>query len=361
VNVLFSSGQPYLPQVSGGAQTSTHEIMLELMKLGHKVSMLSGLTGDGWLGRRDRLLLKLKLGKAIRDDSLAYPVYRGWFPAPAVSEVAAKVRPDVAVIPTSKGVPLGLAFQALGIPVVIYLRDVEFHELGGSLEELPGAVYLANSQFTADSYAKAFGITATVVPPLFQRQFYVTPTTRKHVTFINPHRHKGAELALDLAELCPDIPFCFVSGWILPEGDAEWLAERLTRLPNVTMKPRTSTIRDVYADTKILLAPSRWEEAWGRVVSEAHFSGIPTLATAVGGLPESVGPGGVLMDKDAPAQAWADVLNALWRDDAKYEALSSAALAYADRPQLDPKQQIASLLGVLRQAVKAHAAPPATA
>jgi glycosyltransferase involved in cell wall biosynthesis len=355
VNILFSSAQPYLPQVSGGAQTSTHEIMIELMKLDHQVSMLSGLLGSGWLGLRDRIQLKLTGAKAVRDDLLAYPVYRGWVAAPAAPGVVDKVRPDVAVIPTSKGVPLGRAFQKLGVPVVVYLRDVEFHELDGSLEELPGAVYVANSQFTADRYHSAFGVTAQVIPPLFQRDFYVTPTTGDYVTFINPHRHKGAELALDLAALCPDIPFCFVSGWVLPEGDAQWLAGRLAHLPNVVLKPRTSTIRDVYARTRILLAPSRWEEGWGRVVSEAHFSGIPALASAVGGLPESVGPGGVLIDRDAPVQVWADALNDLWRNAATYDALSQAALAFAGRPQLDPKQQIASLLGVLQQAVDSHA------
>ena len=36
-------------------------------------------------------------------------------------------------------------------------------------------------------------------------------------------------------------------------------------------------MRSVYAKCRILLAPSVWEEAYGRVVTEAQISGIPVV------------------------------------------------------------------------------------
>ncbi len=57
---------------------------------------------------------------------------------------------------------------------------------------------------------------------------------------------------------------------------------------------RTMDTRSVYAATRVLLVPSQWKaETWGRVASEAQFSGIPVLASDVGGSPEAVAPGGV--------------------------------------------------------------------
>jgi len=48
-------------------------------------------------------------------------------------------------------------------------------------------------------------------------------------------------------------------------------------------------MRAAYGRSRLLLAPSRWVESWGRVASEAQISGLPVIATKSGGLPEAVG------------------------------------------------------------------------
>jgi len=103
----------------------------------------------------------------------------------------------------------------------------------------------------------------------------------------------------------------------------------------------------IYASTRVLLVPSQWEaETWGRVVSEAQFSGIPVLASDRGALPETVGEGGAIIKYDAPACTWATELRRMWFDDLHYQQLRQAALAHSRRPELDFKQQIDAFLAV---------------
>jgi glycosyltransferase involved in cell wall biosynthesis len=102
-----------------------------------------------------------------------------------------------------------------------------------------------------------------------------------------------------------------------------------------------------------LLVPSQWEdETWGRVVTEAQFSGIPVVTSDRGGLPESVGPGGIVLPYDAPATAWAEVLTALWSDEARYAPLSQAALDHAARAEIDLEHQVSQLMDTLNRIVE---------
>lgn len=107
---------------------------------------------------------------------------------------------------------------------------------------------------------------------------------------------------------------------------------------------------EVFGRTKILLAPSQWEEAWGRVASEAHCSGIPVVGSNRGGLPEAIGPGGMILLHDAPAEEWAAAIRLLWSNPAAYETYSRAATTYAGRKQLDSTTQFNSFMEVLRSA-----------
>ncbi|TIW59462.1 MAG: glycosyltransferase, partial [Mesorhizobium sp.] len=113
---------------------------------------------------------------------------------------------------------------------------------------------------------------------------------------------------------------------------------------------RTSDMKTVYGRTKILLAPSKWEEAWGRVASEAHCSGIPVVGSRRGGLPEAIGAGGVVLDYDAPLADWVATVRRLWSDKAEYDRLSAAAQLFSERPQMNPDKQFATFLDVLNNA-----------
>jgi len=352
MKIVFASAHPYPPQIAGGSQSNTHEMAMELIGRGHEVVVLAGLTKDGWIGKRGRLLMRLRGNSVARDKGQGYPVYRAWFAWQAVAEVVRREKPDVAVAQSGSILRLALAFRQAGVPAAIYLHNVEFDDHGEPMEGFRDAVFLANSRFTADRYRAAYGIHSTVINPLFQSERYLVDSSRQSVLFINPHPLKGVDTALALAAACPDIPFDFVESWTLPDDQRFALQRRARELGNVALHPRTSDMRRFYGRAKLVLAPSRWEETWGRVASEAHYSGIPVLGSRQGGLVEAVGPGGMLLAADAPLADWIEALRSIWDDTALYRSLSAAALDYSHRPALDRRLQVDDIEAALHRAMR---------
>lgn len=350
MKVLFAGGNGYTPEFSGGVQSSTHHLVEQLKAHGHEASVLAALFGDGMFGFKARAKMKLTRQRAVIDTVPGYPVVRAWFPWEAARFAVQKLKPDVAVVQCHKSVPIGKALEAEGVPLVVYLRNVEFHELGGDLGELGSARYIANSEFTARTYHQRFGITSTVIPPTINPAHYATSTTGDFVTLINPYDEKGFELAVRIAGRCPDIPFLFVESWKLSDEHRASIENTIAPLGNVRLESRTNDMKTVYGRTRILLAPSKWEEAWGRVASEAHCSGIPVVGSRRGGLPEAIGSGGVVLDYDAPLDVWVGAVRCLWDDQREHHRLSEAARAFSQRPQLDPDAQFASFMTVLEAA-----------
>jgi len=357
MRILFATSHPHIPQIAGGAQSTTHELVLELRSRGHIVGVHSGLIGRGWLGLRNRAIMKATGRRAVEDRSLGYPVFRSWFAWQAAAEVNHRFRPQVVVLQSGNPIRMAKAFQEAGTAVVPYFHNVEFaDDLGGDPRHLAVRHCIANSQFTAAAYKKTYGFDPVVIYPLIKAEDYRTDPVGGSVLFINPHPDKGVALAIALARRCPEIPFTFVEAWTLEADLREEVKQALQPLRNVTLLPRTRDMRSVYRKARILLAPSQYQETFGRVAAEAHVSGIPVLASRRGGLPEAVGPGGVILGIDEPVDAWVAALKRLWTDEAHFGELSEAARAYADRPELNRDHQLASLLDVLQAATSGPAA-----
>jgi glycosyltransferase involved in cell wall biosynthesis len=301
--------------------------------------VLAALSPTDVLGRKSRLMMRINkrlLGCEVFGDSVSdYAVWRTRSPWDAVNYVAGKERPDVIVVIVADD-PVRAASAALRtqIPILMRLQDVEFHRHSGHLADLSNVSCIANSHFTADKYRSGFGANPGVIYPFISADRYRSKTTRENVTFINPHPYKGLDIALGIARLCPKIPFTFVESWRLSDERRRQLVQKCAALPNVTLLPPQRDMRVVYGKCKILLAPSVWEEAYGRVASEAQISGIPVVASSRGGLPEAVGPGGILLDPQQPIADWAAAVRELWLDDRRYAELSAAALAHAERREM---------------------------
>jgi glycosyltransferase involved in cell wall biosynthesis len=350
VTLLFASGTPHLPQLVGGLEVNTHHLALEMKKRGLPVAVLSKLSVRDLFGASKFVANKIRRRDVSVDRGLGYPVYRSFRPWRDVRGLAA---PRIVVVQNGNMVEIGRTFREKGVPSVAYLHGFEFdtgpRAWQGSGQDLPFSAYIANSSFTAARFERRFGIRPSIIPPVFISDLYRTTGQGTHVTFVNPIPAKGLTLALEVARLCPDIPFLFARSWPLSAREEAELKRSLKALPNVSLIQRSSNMSEIYARTRILMAPSQWEETWGRVVSEAQISGIPVLATTAGALPESVGPGGILLERDASPSAWASELRNLWSDRIFYEAKRSAALAYAARPDLDIDRQISQLISILER------------
>lgn len=348
MRILFVTGRSYLPQSLGGVQSSTDATIKALMELGHECAVACSLWGGAWFGLRQRVLLKLSTQPYVKDTSLGYQVYRSWDPTSAIFRVSSDFRPDVAVVQHLDTVPFAKALAKTNVPVVVYLRNLEFEELGGDPRELGHDVrFIANSQFTAKTYEEKFGIKSVVLPPLIDSRLYRTTNTGRSVTMINPAYEKGIELVLQIAEICDDIPFILVEGWGLTDQIRYSVEKVACRTNNISLLPRTNDMRSIYSKTRILLAPSQWEEAWGRVASEAHVSAIPVIGSNRGGLPEAIGPGGLVVPFDAPARDWAEALRSVWDDEPTWVKLSVAAAEYSQREELQLRGHVDKLLMAL--------------
>jgi glycosyltransferase involved in cell wall biosynthesis len=351
IGILLASGTPHLPQETGGLQVNTHELALELNACRISTAVLAKLSIKDVYGARGFLSAGLRRDGVVVDTILGYRVFRSRNPWGGLRGMRS---PAVVIVQNGAMVEMATSFENRGVPAVAYFHGLDFERTTRpwpSGTDLPFRAYVANSGFTAKRAERRLGVKPIIVPPVFRPERYQVVSSRRFVTFVNPVPEKGIREAIAIASICPDIPFLFVKAWQLPSKAVSRLERAVERLPNVELVERTSDMRTVYAKTKILLVPSQWEETWGRVATEAHYSGIPVLASRVGGLPESVGPGGILVDPAAPAGIWAKELKRMWSNDQLYQRLASAAFDYSKRSQITVGRQIDALLSVLEGVV----------
>ena len=192
---------------------------------------------------------------------------------------------------------------------------------------------ISNSRFLQALLRNRAAITSHVVAPFIAADAPASPSSslpygniRDAITFVGLDAWKGAEIAIRIAKALPDRQFLFLDG---PRA-SDALKAAARGLANVTCIGWTDDMRNVFERTRILLMPSVWEEPFGRLPVEAGAYGIPTLASARGGLPESVGDGGALIDPIDDIAQWVRQITAL--DSVHHDAaLSAAARRHAAR------------------------------
>jgi glycosyltransferase involved in cell wall biosynthesis len=332
MRILFVTTNKHLPELRGGMEMNTHQLSLALLERGEAVGVLCGLAGIGTTGLKARLRRKLLRDPCPMDKGLGYPTWRSYDSIPHVGRVAAAFKADILVVQGAADfVPLVTACLDLGRPVVCYLHTQDRLVLPKEILEHPNISFIANSNFQRSMHSekKFLGVISPLVPP----NDYMTATNRSFAVFVNPVDYKGLSIVQALARARPDVKFLFVATHRrFVRGGPRHPARDRPR--NVKMVGPVRDMRRVYRCTKLVLAPSQWLETWGRIATEAHFSGIPVLASDSGGLPEAVGPGGVCLPRDAPFPVWLEAFSAIWDDPVRYEELCGAALRYSRRREI---------------------------
>lgn len=219
-----------------------------------------------------------------------------------------------------------------------FVHDAEFDaaELRAIVDM--GCALVASSHFLAGKAYAATGLRPRVVHPPMELYFDTRGDAGGFVTLINAHKVKGLDTFLEVARRLPQVKFLLQESWKLKDDALAALQTRLAELPNVTFRHRVSDMRDVYRATRLLLAPSVWEEGFGMVAVEAQSCGIPVIASARGGLPESVGDGGLLIKDYRNVDAWVAAVQSVLDSQARYADLSGRALAHAHSADFSPPE-----------------------
>ncbi|NJO33820.1 MAG: glycosyltransferase family 4 protein, partial [Rhodospirillales bacterium] len=207
------------------------------------------------------------------------------------------------------------------VPTILRVVGPDTDEGMPPLEET--TIILANSPATAQLCETRYGRKTPYVLELVNHDDYTCEREPPgSVTFVNPRLKKGLELVTEVARRLLHIPFLIVHGWSRSEYvPAEARAiEFLSELPNVRQYSKMSEMRDVYAQTRMLLVPSKWPESWARVIGEAQSSGIPVLVSDRGSSPLQVGQGGVVLPY-GNIELWCKTIERLWRDQSAYSEL----------------------------------------
>ncbi len=210
------------------------------------------------------------------------------------------------------------------------------------------------SQFLTDVYRDKVGLTSTPLEPPIDWSTVVAPTeSRAFVTFVNPSPHKGLFLFARLADMLgsrrPDIPVLVVQSGHSGGSLTAIPGVDFSKYPQIMAAPPVPTPADYFALTKLLVAPSVWEEPFGRVAAEAMINAIPPLVSNRGSLPHvlqgdfsSGGGGRVLpvpewltanptrLPTSDEIEPWFDAVCSLWDDGALYEAMSARAREIAE-------------------------------
>ena len=113
----------------------------------------------------------------------------------------------------------------------------------------------------------------------------------RYVTLVSASPAKGLCVLLALARRLPHVPFAAVAtGWLKQACRARIEATDAvgTRLyPNITVLAAEDDVDAIFAKTKVLLAPSLWQECCPLIVMEALLRGVPCVSSDVFGLPEA--------------------------------------------------------------------------
>ena len=281
------------------------------------------------LGRvpgRSNVCLISRHGSAITVGASASDVL------PLCRHAISQYRPDVVMTWLGAAQDIIRMAEEHHVPAVLRLFDP------GNPQAYPRSVgakatVIANAPVTAQAATRYYGRPAPfIVEPVDHRCYELAERTGDRVTFVNPTWPKGVALVCEIAKRLPHVPFLVVRGWswVARAHELAVCRETLASLPNVQVVGPLADMREAYRRTKLVLMPSRWLEAWGRVVCEAQASGIPAIASSRGSLPLNVGDGGIILDYGDP-QLWAQVIDQLYHDPQLYEQLSDKARRNIER------------------------------
>jgi hypothetical protein len=345
----------------GGAAKVCRELIQGLAQRGHSCAVVStedrhDMAFKGFQPGNAPGVAELELDglKIFASDSPK----EQWRP---MAECLRTFNPDWTVICENGVLLLAIAQEYDPSRIVLVVQSTITHlptESSGAIEDhvrsllknTRGIVTVSN--YMRDYIKRWSGLDSTV---LYLPSYGSAPYTHFHnfdsgyVLMVNPCDYKGISIFLPLARSLPHVKFAAIPFWGTTAEDRA----ALMQLPNMTLLNPERNLDDIFKQTKVLVVPSVWGEAFPQVVGDAMLRGIPVLASNAGGLPETkLGVDYVLpvnmierYELDSKGQVrpvvpeqdvsgWVKALNDVITDRALYERLSlasrEAALSFVD-------------------------------
>jgi glycosyltransferase involved in cell wall biosynthesis len=166
-----------------------------------------------------------------------------------------------------------------------------------------------------------------IYPIVNYREYLLQDSTRNpiYVTLSNVNENKGGHILIQLAKALPDMEFLGIIG-----GYNNQIVQN--DIPNLRYMTHTNKIKEVYAQTWVLIMPSK-DETWGRTAVEAMSSGIPIVVSPTPGLQECCADAALYCQRD-DLEGWVRILRRLKEDREFYNRVSRLSV---DRSRaLDP-------------------------
>jgi glycosyltransferase involved in cell wall biosynthesis len=354
MRILYASERPPYPFFLGGAVRCAHlllqgmalDLATECLAVGsveYAVTPWSYPSPDeyetlGIRGQGASSLASLPFGGGDTVLNCGYPVQLLLDFYSALGPLIVANKPDLVWAQMEGASKILEIARKNGVPGLYFVHDAEFDPEELRAIVAMGCRIVCSSGFLARKVLLATGCRAHVVYPPAELYFGERGDPDGYVTMINAHKVKGLETFLEVARRLPRVRFLLQESWKLKNAALAALQVRLTELPNVTFQHRVSDMRQVYRKTRLLLAPSVWEEGFGMVAVEAQSCRIPVIASARGGLPESVGDGGLLIKDYRNADAWVAAVQSVLENPDRYADLSARALAHARSDDFSPPE-----------------------
>ncbi|MCP4676082.1 MAG: glycosyltransferase family 4 protein [Deltaproteobacteria bacterium] len=310
LKVLIAHHRWWYPTAVSGADLANHEFARKLIEKGVELRV-HGITPPDLSARADR--------REYHADGIPVSLVRTEF-SKRLRAVIREFKPDVVL--TSCPEPncgaddmtrMVETINRAGLPVVLYVHNIEttlplFKHVKNDLAKV-----VTNSEFMAGRINEIWKTDSEVVYPVPDwKPIQAEGSDGSFITFFNPVPHKGLGIAHTLVTVrFKNRPFLFVEGFIDPEDHGI----ALTRSGNLVHARRSPDVAAIYMMTRTVVIPSQWEEPFGRVALEAMYNRIPVIASRTGGLPESVGDGGILIDEFSDVDCWVEAIERL--DDPK--------------------------------------------
>lgn len=335
MRILYASERPPYPFFLGGAARAAHMLLARIAAMpGAECAAVGSQDYAVSAWRYPDVAEFATLGVRAVDEAHAtldcgYPIRLLPDFHHALAAEIGRVRPDLVWAQLEGALPVLQAANRLGVRGLCFVHDAEFDAAEMRAIAALDCHLVASSGFLADKVQRATGRRAAVIYPPAELYFDTPGDPDGMVTMINPHPVKGLDTFLEIARRLPAVNFLLQESWKLDDATLAALRQRLAALPNVRFAHRVSDMRSVYRQTRLLIAPSRWEEGFGMVALEAQSCGIPVIASRRGGLPEAVGDGGLLIDDYLNADAWVRAIETVLGDAAGYRAYAERARRHA--------------------------------